>query len=78
MQQPGKTLDIREDDCPITFVKVKLALENMQGGHILQVLLCGEAVKNVPRSLRSEGHKVLVLEKKEDGAYHMLVEKAET
>ncbi|MBT9174189.1 MAG: hypothetical protein DDT21_02600 [Syntrophomonadaceae bacterium] len=74
--QPSKTLDIINDSCPITFVKTKLALECLPAGDILEILLnSGEAVKNVPRSLRAEGHKVAVLEKQTDGTYRMLVEK---
>ena len=74
--QPNKTLDITKDACPMTFVKTKLALEMMEAGEILEVVLnSGDAVKNVPRSLRNEGHKVLVLEKQDDCTYRMLVEK---
>lgn len=73
--QPNKTLDITKDVCPITFVKTKLALETLETGDILEIYLSGgEAVKNVPRSLRNEGHKVLTLEKQGDGTYHLLVE----
>lgn len=74
--QPNKVLDIINDHCPITFVKTKLALEMLQAGDILEILLSGgEAVKNVPRSLRVEGHKVALLEKQADGTYRMLVVK---
>jgi tRNA 2-thiouridine synthesizing protein A len=74
--QSDKRLDITGDACPMTFVKTKLALEMLESGDILEILLCGgEAVKNVPRSLRNEGHRVLALEKQDDGNYRMLVEK---
>jgi tRNA 2-thiouridine synthesizing protein A len=74
--QPSKTLDITKDACPITFVKTKLALEILDAGNILEVLLnAGEAVQNVPRSLRSEGHRIVSLEKQNSGIYRMLVEK---
>ncbi|MCL4464165.1 MAG: sulfurtransferase TusA family protein [Firmicutes bacterium] len=74
--QPKKMLDIVKDSCPITFVKTKLALEALVTGDILEILLSGgEAVKNVPRSLRAEGHRVLALEKQQNGTYRMLVEK---
>lgn len=74
--QPNKTLDITRDACPMTFVKTKLALEMLAGGDILEVLLNdGEAVKNVPRSLRNEGHRVAALEKQVGGTYRMLVVK---
>jgi tRNA 2-thiouridine synthesizing protein A len=74
--QPDSTLDITGDACPMTFVKTKLALEMLEPGQILEVYLNGgEAVKNVPSSLRNEGHRVLALEKREGQTYRMLVEK---
>ncbi|EEG77657.1 sulfurtransferase TusA family protein [Dethiobacter alkaliphilus] len=74
--QPDKTLDITGDQCPMTFVKTKLALEGIEAGQFLEVFLnSGEPVKNVPRSLRNEGHKVVALEKQDDGTYRLLVEK---
>ena len=74
--QSGKTLDITNDSCSITFVKIKLALESLAAGDILEILLSGgEAVKNVPRSLRAEGHRVVALEKQSNGTYRLLVEK---
>lgn len=74
--QPKETLNITGDACPMTFVKTKLALETLTRGDILEVALNGgEAVKNVPRSVRGEGHKVLSLQKQDDGTYRMLVEK---
>jgi TusA-related sulfurtransferase len=60
----------------MTFVKTKLALEMLEAGEFLEVALNGgEAVANVPRSLKNEGHKVASLQKQEDGTYRMLVEK---
>ncbi|ABK45899.1 hypothetical protein Mmc1_3413 [Magnetococcus marinus MC-1] len=53
------TLDISQDQCPITFVKVKLHLEQMQPGEPLLILLReGEPLLNVPRSLLEEGYLV--------------------
>jgi len=74
--QPHKTLDITADYCPITFVKTKLALEEMKPGEILEVFLANaEAVQNVPRSVRSDGHVVHLLEKLDNGIYRLLIEK---
>ncbi|MBQ1509442.1 MAG: sulfurtransferase TusA family protein [Spirochaetales bacterium] len=69
-------IDITDVTCPITFVKTKVALEDMEDGQILEVHLNdGEPVQNVPRSLKDEGHKVLDLIKKSDGTYTLFVEK---
>ncbi len=69
-------IDITDVTCPITFVKTKVALEDMEDGQILEVHLNdGEPVQNVPRSLKDEGHKVLELTQNEDGSYTLFVEK---
>ncbi|HHX73448.1 MAG TPA: sulfurtransferase TusA family protein [Firmicutes bacterium] len=74
--QPQKKLDVTADFCPITFVKTKLALEEMAAGEVLEVLLAGkEAVQNVPRSVEHDGHKVLALTEQPDGTFRLLVEK---
>lgn len=54
-----KSLDLRGVTCPINFVKTKLALEELEKGEILEVILDeGEPILNVPRSLKEEGHNV--------------------
>lgn len=46
--------------CPMNFVKTKLRLELMQSGEVLQITLDkGEPLKNVPRSIKAEGHRIL-------------------
>jgi tRNA 2-thiouridine synthesizing protein A len=71
-----KKIDITKDNCPVTFVKVKLALEQLNSGDILEVRLnAGEAVNNVPRSLHNEGHIIVSLTGLEDGSYILLVRK---
>ena len=71
-------VDITDVNCSVTFVKTKVALEEIEVGEILQVHLNdGEPVQNVPRSLKDEGHKVLKLEDNGDGTYELYVEKGE-
>ncbi|MEX5213574.1 MAG: sulfurtransferase TusA family protein [Nitrospiraceae bacterium] len=56
-------IDLRGVICPYNFVKTKLKLETMDPGQILSVLLDdGDPIKNVPQSVRNEGHLVLVEE----------------
>lgn len=70
------TIDITDVVCPITFVKVKLALEDLEDGQTLAVHLNdGEPIQNVPRSLKEEDHKVLSVKKREDGTYDLVVKK---
>lgn len=69
-------LDITDVVCPITFVKIKIALEDMDDGQILKIKLNeGEPVQNVPRSLKDENHKVLKLADNGDGTFILFVEK---
>ena len=69
-------IDITDLTCPITFVKTKITLEDMEDGQILKVRLNdGEPVQNVPRSLKDEGHKVLDISENDDGTYTLFVEK---
>ena len=69
-------LDITDVVCPITFVKVKVALEELDDGQILEVHLnAGEPIQNVPRSLKDEGHKVLSLEDNGNGTFTLFVKK---
>ena len=52
-------IDITADVCPMTFVRVKLALERMAPDAALIVRLNdGEPLRNVPRSARGEGYRV--------------------
>ncbi|MDR1546631.1 MAG: sulfurtransferase TusA family protein [Deltaproteobacteria bacterium] len=75
--QPDAELDITDVVCPMTFVKVKAALDDLDEGQILAVRLNdGEPVQNVPRSLKDEGHKVLKLSEAADGTYRLLVRRA--
>jgi TusA-related sulfurtransferase len=69
-------VDITDVVCPVTFVKTKVALEELEEGEILQVHLNdGEPVQNVPRSVKDEGHKVLKLQDNGDGTYELYVRK---
>lgn len=70
-------LDITSEVCPMTFVKTKLKLETMEPGQHLEVILCdGEPLRNVPRSLKEEGHKI-VGTKKEGNRFHLIVERGQ-
>ncbi|MBQ9032681.1 MAG: sulfurtransferase TusA family protein [Lachnospiraceae bacterium] len=73
---PTEKVDITDVVCPVTFVKTKVALEELEDGQILQVHLNdGEPVQNVPRSVKDEGHQVLKLKDNEDGTYELYIRK---
>ncbi|MBF0382679.1 MAG: sulfurtransferase TusA family protein [Magnetococcales bacterium] len=65
-------IDITSEHCPMTFVRVKLKLEEMAKGQTLTVRLNGgEPLKNVPRSLQDENYGVS--EAIADGECYLLV-----
>ena len=62
--RPDAELDLRGVMCPYNYVKTKLKLEEMKPGQVLAVIVDdGEPIRNVPRSARDEGHKVLQIQK---------------
>lgn len=71
-------VDITDVVCSVTFVKAKVALEELDDGEILAVRMNdGEPVQNVPRSIKEEGHQILKLLDNEDGTYTLFVKKVE-
>lgn len=69
-------VDITDVVCPVTFVKAKVAIEDLEEGQILEIRLNdGEPIQNVPRSLKDEGHKIVNVVNNEDGTYHVFVVK---
>ncbi|OHD70752.1 MAG: preprotein translocase subunit TatB [Spirochaetes bacterium RBG_16_49_21] len=75
---PDRTLDLRTVLCPINFVRAKLTLEEMTSGQVLEVILDdGEPMRNVPRSIKSEGHTIINVLKLPDDSYRLLIRKEE-
>ena len=61
----------------MTWVRVKLALEQLPPGGVLEVLLAGaEPLKNVPLSARDDGHEVVSLEPLADGVVRLVLRAA--
>ncbi len=74
--KPDKTIDLKGEVCPYTFVKSKLALEEMGLDQVLEVVVDHEpAVENVPKSLKNEGQRVLAVDKINDTDWKILVRK---
>ena len=71
-----ETVDITDKVCPLTFVKTKVALDELEDGEVLAIRMNdGEPVQNVPRSVKEEGHQILKLLDNEDGTYNLIVKK---
>ncbi len=79
-EQEAPVFDLRGVMCPMNYVKTKLKMEMMDDGDQLEVWLdAGDPIKNVPMSLRNDGHKILTEEALDADQQHykILVEKVE-
>jgi TusA-related sulfurtransferase len=71
-------VDITDKVCPMTFVKAKVAIDELDDGQVIAIRMNdGEPVQNVPRSMKEEGHQILKLVNNEDGTYTLVVKKVE-
>jgi tRNA 2-thiouridine synthesizing protein A len=58
-----KSIDLHGVACPMNFVKTKAELAGLAKDDLLEVILDeGDAILNVPRSLKEEGHLVVKVE----------------
>ncbi|MBF0459576.1 MAG: sulfurtransferase TusA family protein [Nitrospirae bacterium] len=73
---PDKRIDIRGLKCPYTFVRSKLAIEQMNTGEVLEVLLnYPEASVSIPKSMQDHGQRVLSVDKINDTDWIILIRK---
>lgn len=71
-----RVLDIKGEICPYTFVKSKLALEEMEDSEVLKVIVdYPPAAENVPRSLEKEGNEIISVEKTGEKEWEVIVRK---
>lgn len=69
-------LDLRGEVCPYTFVRTRLALEEMPLGGALAVLIDHEpATRNIPRSAREWGQEVAAVEPAGPGLWRITLVK---
>lgn len=74
--KPDKEIDISGLVCPLTFVKSKLAIEDMEVGQVLRIVLdYEEAARNIPRSMEEHGQKVLRVQKTSEREWALLIRK---
>ena len=72
-----KTLDIRGQVCPLTFVRSKLAIEKMSLGEVLEIIVDHQpAAVNVPRSMEHEGQNVLSVVQTGAAEWRLFIRKA--
>jgi len=71
-----RKLDIRGVVCPYTLVKSKLAVEDLNVGQILEIILdYPEAADSIPKAMLNYGNSVLKVEKINDREWVILVKK---
>lgn len=71
-----KTLDIKGQICPYTFVRSKLAMEKMNIGEVLEIVTDHKpASENVPKSMENEGQTVLKIEQTAEKEWRIFVRK---
>ena len=71
-----RSADLTGEVCPMTFVKVKLHIEQIQSGEVLEVVLKeGDHMRNVPRSIKDEGHKIVKVSQLDGGRYSLMIVK---
>ena len=74
-ERETEVYDLRGTPCPINYVKVKLKLEALQTGDILEVYLDeGEPIDSVPKSLQNDGQEIVKTEKL-DGFFKVTIKK---
>lgn len=67
--QPVRFLDITADVCPMTYVRTRLLVEEIEPGEVIEVRLAGEEpLRNVPDSLSELGHVILSLTPEDEQA----------
>jgi TusA-related sulfurtransferase len=71
-----RTLDVKGQVCPLTFVRSKLAIEKMAIGEVLEIIVDHQqAAVNVPTSMEHEGQTVLGVEQTGEAEWHLFVRK---
>ena len=75
--KPDKTISIKGEVCPYTFVKSKLAIEDMKSGQILEIILDHPpACENVPKSMENEGNSVISVSKINSTDWRILIRRS--
>ncbi len=68
------TVDITDVECPVTFIKAKVSLDEMEVGQVLRIHMNGgKPLRNVPRSFLEDGQQLVALDENDDGTYELYV-----
>jgi tRNA 2-thiouridine synthesizing protein A len=76
--QIDKELNLKGKVCPYTFIESMLALEEMEMGEVLRVIVdYPPAVCDVPKSLKNEGYEILDVSPTNETDWAILVKNTE-
>ena len=71
-----KEIDLLDEVCPMTFVKTKLAIEQVKPGERIKVIFNSQESKtNVPKSLIEINHKIIEIKNIDKKRFYIIVEK---
>jgi phosphate transport system ATP-binding protein len=71
-----KELNLKGIICPDNFVKAKLALEELETGQVLRTIVDYElAVREMPKAIEFEGHKVLEVKSLNQTDWEIIIQK---
>lgn len=78
VQKIDKELNLKGKVCPYTFIESMLALEEMEIGEVLRIIVdYPPAVCDVPKSLKNEGYEILNVSPINDTDWAILVKNTE-
>ena len=73
---PDVCIDITSEVCPMTTVRARLALDRMEPGQVLAIMLRGEEpLRSVPANAARQGHAILSQSTDAAGVTYLLVRK---
>ena len=71
-----KEIDLLDEICPMTFVKTKLALEQVNQGERIKVMYNSQEAKtNVVKSLNEIDHKIIAIKNIDKEKFYIIIEK---
>jgi len=72
--KPDARLDVTSEVCPISYVKTKLQLEEMEPGQVLETIIRGpKSLRNITRSCPDDGFEILSREEIAPGIWRCLI-----
>jgi len=72
----NRELNLKGTICPDNFVKAKLALEELDSGQVLKIIVDYEpAISEVPKAMEYEGHKILEVKRLNKTDWEIIIQK---